>query len=49
MHALHSRHRSSTSCMRRLVNSEAGSTPESTARSALALPRVECSSSRVAM
>ena len=31
------------------MNSLAGSLPESTARSAFARPRVECSSSRVAM
>src|SRR5258705_11837350 len=46
---LHSRQRSITSYRRRPVNSLAGTLPESTARSALARPRVECSSSRVAM
>src|SRR4029434_11342916 len=42
---LHSRQRSITSYRRRPVNSLAGSRPESTARSALARPRAECSSS----
>ena len=46
---LHSRQRSITSYRRRPVNSLAGRRPESTARSALARPRVECSSSFVAM
>src|SRR5215471_3378851 len=49
LHALHSRQRSMTSYSRRLVKSEGGTRPESTARSALARPRVECSSSFVAM
>ena len=38
-----------TSWRRVPVNSDGGSRPESTARSALARPRVECSSSFVAM
>src|ERR671937_1532848 len=46
---LHSRQRSITSYSRLPVNSEAGSRPDSTARSALARPRVVCSSSFVAM
>src|SRR2546428_11147063 len=46
---LHSRHRSITSKSRRPVNSLGGSRPDSTARRALARPRVECSSSFVAM
>src|SRR5262247_1709306 len=49
LQALHSRQRSMTSYSRRLVKSECGTWPESTARSALARPRVECSSSFVAM
>src|SRR6266852_4626571 len=46
---LHSRQRSITSKRRRPVKSAAGTRPESTARRALARPRVECSSSLVAM
>src|SRR5215472_19370301 len=46
---LHSRQRSITSYRRLPVNSAAGSRPDSTARSALARPRVLCSSSFVAM
>src|SRR5262245_57811249 len=46
---LHSRQRSMTSWRRLPVNSLGGSRPDSTARSALARPRVECSSSFVAM
>src|SRR5512138_373144 len=46
---LHSRQRSITSYRRRPAKSASGTLPESTARSALARPRVECSSSRVAM
>src|SRR5258705_12583654 len=46
---LHSRQRSIPSWRRLPVNSLAGSRPESTLRSALARPRVECSSSLVAM
>src|SRR6266850_7117635 len=46
---LHSRQRSMTSKSRLPWNSVAGIRPDSTARSALARPRVECSSSRVAM
>src|SRR5262249_42350271 len=46
---LHSRQRSITSYSRVPVNSAAGKRPESTARSALARPRVLCSSSFVAM
>src|SRR5262245_33127446 len=46
---LHSRQRSITSNRRLPVNSPAGARPDRTARSALARPRVECSSSRVAM
>src|SRR5262245_47025307 len=49
LHALHSRQRSMTSYSRRLVKSEVGTWPESTDRRALARPRVECSSSFVAM
>src|SRR5262252_9908262 len=49
LHPLHSRQRSITSCSRLPAKSAAGSFPESTARSALARPRVECSSSLVAM
>src|SRR5205807_9885729 len=49
LHALHSRHRSSTSYRPSLVNSACGRRPEITARRALARPRVECFSSRVAM
>src|SRR5215831_5971002 len=49
LHPLHSRQRSITSCSRLPAKSAAGTLPESTARSALARPRVECSSSRVAM
>ena len=49
MHALHSRHRSSVSYMALLVNAACGTRPASTARRALARPRVECVSSRVAM
>src|ERR1043166_2809185 len=46
---LHSRHRSITSWSRLPVNSSAASRPFSTLRGALARPRGECSSSRVAM
>src|SRR5262245_54563233 len=49
LHPLHSRQRSITSYSRRPAKSAAGTRPDSTARSALARPRVECSSSRVAM
>src|SRR2546421_5662263 len=49
LHPLHSRQRSITSKSRVPVNSDGASRPESTARSALARPRVECSSSFVAM
>src|SRR5262249_30584959 len=49
LQALHSRQRSMTSYSLRPVKSEVGTRPESTARSALARPRVECSSSFVAM
>ena len=49
LQALHSMQRSITSNMRSLVSSSCGSVPDSAARSALARPRVECSSSRVAM
>src|SRR5262245_39643166 len=46
---LHSRHRSITSYSRRPASSEGATLPDSTARSALARPRVVCSSSRVTM
>src|SRR5262249_6045431 len=46
---LHSRQRSITSYSRLPVNSAAGRRPDSTARSALARPRVLCSSSFVAI
>src|SRR6266542_6051199 len=49
LHPLHSRQRSMTSWIRLPAKSEAGTLPESTARSALARPRVECSSSFVTM
>src|SRR5712692_8720363 len=49
LHPLHSRQRSITSYRRLPVNSDVGKRPDSTARSALARPRVECSSSFVAM
>src|SRR5215470_18952333 len=49
LHALHSRHRSSTLYRPWLVNSACGRRPEIMARRALARPRVECCSSRVAM
>src|SRR5262245_4593122 len=49
LHPLHSRQRSMTSYRRRPAKSAGGTLPESTARSALARPRVVCSSSRVAM
>src|SRR3990172_12840015 len=47
LQALHSRQRSITSWSRLPVNSSLGTLPESTERSALARPRVECSSSSV--
>src|SRR5215470_6364403 len=49
LQALHSKQRSMTSCKRLPVNSSFGTLPERTERNALALPRVECSSSRVPM
>src|SRR5215510_2040189 len=49
LHPLHSRHKSMTSWSRRPVKALAGSAPDRTASKAFARPRVECSSSRVAM
>ena len=49
LHPLHSRHSAITSCIRSPVIASAGSAPDIAARSAFALPRVECSSSRVTM
>src|SRR5690625_4892726 len=49
LHPVHCTHRSSTSNMRSPVSSSGGRSPDSADLSALARPRVECSSSRVTM
>ena len=49
LHALHSTHRSSESKRRLPASSSGGSAPAMIMRSIVARPRVECSSSRVAM
>jgi hypothetical protein len=49
LHALHIRHRSSTSCSRESPSAAAGSGVDRAFTSALARPRVESSSLRVAM